>query len=186
MNSARWCPGVGILLITCGCASVPTMPADATERQRELASGYSLLYELVHKQSRLGGILILKSATDETKDVIEQIARVSTDAKEKISAFAQEDENLGLDHANLPVLERGTRDAIESATGKGLLFAGESFELKLLLTQTEATNYGSFLARTLAGVEENAQRKQWLSDFAQSYGELHEKVVGRLGVGKGP
>ena len=170
---------VGLLccLMVAGCAG---LSAGAGVRDRVLSNGYSLLHDLVSKQSQVGGILILKSASRETESLIKAIAKASQDADQKIQRFVEKDDRLTLHRPGLPQIEQATRDKIESATAQKLLFAGDGFELELLLTQFEATKYGSYLAGRIAREDTHDAHREWLENFSKLYAGLHEQVVARL------
>ncbi len=145
-----------------------------------LSNGYSLLHDLVSKQSQLSGLLILKSASPQAKQVIQQITQASTEATQKINDYARHDPRQVLGRLNLPDIEQAARDAIESAATSQLLLAGESFEFTVLLSQYEATKYGAFLADQIANADDLKTRQQWLASFAESYRSLHEQVLALL------
>lgn len=168
--------------ILLACASTPSPPTDAIPQvDARLSSGYSLLHDLVMKQRGVDKILLIKSVSDPTADLIREIAQLSGQAQNRIKAYADEDDHIGLDRSALPQIEQATRDAIESATAKRLLFISPWFELDLLLTQYEATKYGGFLARQLAKLDPSEARRQWLDQFSEGYQRQHERVVARLG-----
>ena len=173
-NTAFMISLIGVSLAS--CAVSPDLPTMANEQQRQLTEGYSLLYELVSKQSQVDSLFVLKTASKPCVQVVTQIAQASKDASARISSICDDDPMLVLDRASLPRVESATRDAIESATSKALLFAGSDFEVRLLLTQYEATRYGSHLAGELAATDPNTSRGQWLEEFADQYAQLNESV----------
>lgn len=144
--------------------------------------GYSLLYTLADKQSNVDKILIVKHTSTKISAEIKQIAQVFGQAKERLDGFAKEDSGLSFKMAHLPSMEEKTRAAIESTTTKDLLFSsGKAFELRLLLTQVQALDYGGHLATQLADQERNAKRKEFLTQFAKQCEEHHKQVVELLG-----
>lgn len=178
---SRHCLWAIALLMLSGCAAPKQQSADAqAPANTQLSHGYSLLYSLVSKQSNLDKVLILKSASEPTKQLIKRIAQASAAAKKQIEELAKLDPALVLNDEGLPAIESATRAAIESATSKQLLFGGDSFELRLLLTQVEATRYGAALARQLAAADPDPARVSWLESFAQQYEDLNRDVIARL------
>lgn len=138
------------------------------------ARGYSILYDLMSDESRVGGIFLLKRVTPETHKLIKEIAAVSADAAKHLKP-----------HAGAPVrwpkLETLSRDAIEKATRHRLLStSGTRFEVELLLTQTNATEYGSSLAQQLATLVPSPDEKAWLTQLSRSYKDLNRRAAGRL------
>ncbi len=170
----------GLCLVMLSCQSTPAPPQPGDPLAPSLLEGYSLLFELVSKQRQVDGIFLLKSASKTTTDVVVSIAKLSQQAADQIQAFADQEAQLTLDRESLPTVERSARGAIESATTKELLFADEGFELRLLLTQVEATRYGASLAQALMEIEKNTPRHQWLKQFKDRYARAHTDVYERI------
>ena len=75
-----------------------------------------------------------------------------------LEGFARHDPSIKLDDIRLPSGETATRRAIASTEEKELLSqTGDTFELTLLLTQTEALSYARHLAK-VAGENEVPSR----------------------------
>jgi hypothetical protein len=191
---------LGSPIALAGCAEDPLRPEKASESRSpepvqvekqskalvpakllRLNHGYTLLYELMGKQSDVDKILILRDASEPTQAVIHEIAAACTNAKKQLEVFAKGDPQLHMDLKDLPEAEVDTRAAIQSATTKKLLL-GSGFELKLILTQVSATEYGAFLARTLADLDPDKVRVAWLKELEKNLQDLYQKVVGRLAV----
>src|ERR1051325_31144 len=133
-----------------GCASVQEKVPFVGEKYRTRNEGYSLLYELASKQSNVDKILIVKHAHPKIAALIKEIAQTFGQGKDQLESLAQKDPRLSLKSIHLPPLEQKTRESIEATTTKTLLFAsGKEFELQLLLTQVQALDYASHLAKTL-------------------------------------
>ena len=171
---------------TTGKTSRETPSAQQPDRkQSQISEGYAMLYELVSKQTGLDRALVLGGGmNDQTKALIREIADVSKQAVAKIRGFAQADPSLGLKQTGLPEVELKARAEIESSITRRLLFAGKNFEVRLLLSQSDATEYGAALARELAERDADPQRRAWLKEFADRYGKLRERVEQRLTVRK--
>lgn len=151
----------------------------------ELNDGYHLLHELVSKQKRVSTALIIpfKKVSDPSRTLIKEIAQVSTEATQQLEAFAKSDPSLQLDAGMLSPIEKATRQDIESVASRRILGAGgNDFELQLLVAQVDATDYGAALARQLAEVDNNAERSQWLRDFAAKYEQFRQRAIERLSV----
>ncbi len=168
-----------ICAIVAGCATARRMPSDGSERDRELSHGYSLLYNVVNKQSDLDKIFFLKRPPETTRALIEQIAEASRQAARKLRTFAENDPSLALDDQGLPVTEDNTRKAVEASTRNRLLF-GDGFELRLLLTQAESSNYVAHLASTLAEADGNKDRAAELKAIAEQFRGFNDKVIARI------
>src|SRR5690606_15604557 len=79
----------------------------------------------------------------------------------------------------LPVVEENTRQAVEVTTRNRLLF-GSGFELRLLLTQVESSNYLWHLAAELAEQEEDEQRSAMLLEISEQFKAINEQVLARV------
>lgn len=174
-----------LLLAMSACAPTKTRPPPSGDAPRNSVSeGYALLYELVSKQSGLDKALVMGGMGTDGKALIREIAEASKSAAAKIEAFAKADASLDLKHTALPEVEVRARSATESAATKHLLFAGKEFELRLLVTQADATEYGRMLAKELREVDQDRERRAWLKEFSAQYGKLRDRVEGRLTVRK--
>jgi hypothetical protein len=166
------------LLGFAGCSTVPPVIPIFGRPARIRDEGYSLLYTLADKQSNVGKILIIKSASAKVSAEIKEIAQVFSEAKGQLDGFAKEDSGLSFKMSHLPSMEEKTRAAIQSTTTKDLLFSsGKAFELRLLLTQVQALDYASHLANELADQEGNPKRKEFLTQFAKQCEQHHKQVV---------
>jgi len=155
--------------------------AQETREELGLNDGFTLLYDLMGKESGVDKILILRNASVQTQTVIREISKVCATAKADLEKFAKLHPLLEMDRRDLPKAEVDTREAIEWATTKKLLLGGD-FELKLILTQVSATEYAAFLTETLAERDKDKERKAWLEGMAKIFQDLHQKIVQRLTV----
>jgi hypothetical protein len=161
-----------------GCASVQEMIPIVGEQYRVRNEGYSLLYELSGKERNVDRILIVKSANPKVSAEIKQIAQMFGQAHDKLDSFAKQDAHLRFGMTRLPTLEQKTRDSIESKTTQQLLFlSGQDFELQLLLTQVQALQYATHLAKELGSQDDNKNRKTFLGQFSKQCEQHHQTVV---------
>ncbi len=140
--------------------------------------GYGLLHELVSKQKDVSKILIIKKEKSDLHAVIKEISAVSHEATKRLEAFAAQDKSITLKSKGLPWVEEKTRASIESARTKQLLGSSKrKFELELLLTQSEALTYGTHLAKSLAQIETEPQRRDYLTQLSGQLDGLYVKVL---------
>ena len=167
-----------------GCSS-SRRPLLREERESsvevKLRHGYALLYELMSDEGNAEKIFILKRASERTKSVVRVISAVSREAKTRLESFAAVDPALKLDRSSLPEVEARTREAIGKATAKNLLLGGD-FEVRFLNAQAKATQYASYLARTLAEEDPHPERREWLEKLGSVFERLEEKLLSRLEV----
>jgi hypothetical protein len=174
----------GILLaLTTGCL---TSPKPAQDRPSGTVSDlrnntYSLLYDLLQDERHLSKLLIVKRESRDLNRLVKKISDLSAIGADRIKAFALADRSLQILTLSLPPGEVATRKAIAD-TKKHLLLgtSGREFERNLLLTQLEALNYGSHLAKVAAQEETNGDRAAFLRDIGKSLNDLHAEVSGLL------
>ena len=146
-------------LATTAAAPAGKKELTAEEKLKELRlnDGFTLLYELMGKESDVDKILIFRNASMPTQTIVREIAKVCITAKDHLDSLAKKSPLLRMNQHDLPKAEMDTREAIEWATTKKLLL-GSEFEVKLILTQISATEYAAFLAQTLADRDQDKER----------------------------
>ncbi|MCE9591151.1 MAG: hypothetical protein K8S99_11580 [Planctomycetes bacterium] len=176
------------VLMAMGCQTAPqakaTQPAGVDAHAVMLNEGYSLLYELCGKEKDVDKAMWLHKVDPRVEAVVKEIAQASAAAKARFEAFAAADPALRLKMRPLPKLEVSTRDAIEATQTRLLMTAGDAFELRLLLTQTDSMQYGSHMAKVLAAQDANAERKAYLEGLSKKLDQFRDRVVALLEVVK--
>jgi hypothetical protein len=111
----------------------------------------SLLAQLLDQEKNVSKVLIIKHASHELSVLIKAISTAAADGAKRLKDLAQDDPTLDLRRQDLPVGEKASRDA-EGKTEEHelLLSSGANFEFNLLLTQAQALDYGSHLAKIAA------------------------------------
>jgi hypothetical protein len=171
---------LGILPATLGGCKVPghsagtiTLPQDQTR-----ANSYSLLYQLLEQQRHVDKLLLVKMESGELKLLIKAIAAASATGAKRLEEFARHDATIRLDQTSLPPGETATRNAIANTKKKELLTPfNSSFELDLLLTQSEALSYAWHLAKVAAASEPNYRHARSLNDLSTEMKNLHGQVL---------
>src|SRR5580658_2022001 len=126
-----------------------TQPAEDKMQVRNNAS--SLLEQLLDEEKNVSKVLIIKHASRELSGLIKAISTAAADGAKRLKGLAQYDPTLDLRRQDLPVGEKASREAIAKTEEYDLLLSsGADFEFTLLLTQAQALNYGSHLAKVAA------------------------------------
>lgn len=186
MNRKHFLFALGLpLALGLGCRLSPPVTPSSSKNGSTLrsvrANCYSLLSDLLGKERHVTTILIIKEERRELKALIKRIAETSGRAADQIKAFAKTDPALSLDRLLLPVGEVAVRDAIEKTSTDDLLHAsGKDFEVKLLLTQTEALNYAAHLAQVAAVYEPDARQARTLQNLGREFQQLRQEAVSML------
>ena len=144
-----------------GTASSPAAPApaSATAGHTEETNGKmqvrnnasSLLAQLLDQEKDVSKVLIIKRGSRELSGLIKAISTAAAEGARRLNSLAQEDPAFDLKRLELPAGEKASREAIGKTDEYDLLLAsGADFEFTLLLTQAQALNYGSHLAKVAA------------------------------------
>jgi hypothetical protein len=178
---------IGIFIFIAGCATKPQPVAPSAAAPPPVAEdarlairnqGCSLLYHLLSDEKNLSKILLIKKEQSDLGELIKKISNFSGDTAKQFEAFAKADSHLHLNMDGLPQAEKETRDLISKTRAKELVTkSGEKFELRILLTQSEALTYGAHLAVVAQSHETDEARKKFLADTSQALQDLHQAVI---------
>jgi hypothetical protein len=123
----------------------------------------------------------IKPEHTDLKKLVKRIATTSGTGATLLEKFARDDPSIRLDDIRLPPGEVAVRDAIASAKEKELLSqTGDTFELTLLLTQTEALSYALHLAEVAAENEPQPERARALAGLSDDMQNLYHEVFALL------
>jgi hypothetical protein len=175
------------ILVLSGCATVePHAKAGASTHvsTTELSGGYALLYDLLSKEKQSSLLSIIKKEPPELKALLEKISDTSKATAKELGALAKLDPPLNLRVTHLPRIELAARESIDKETSKELLHSnGVDLELNMVSSQLAGMNYAAHLARSLAVVEINPLRKEFLHRTDRKFSELHGQVYRMLLAG---
>lgn len=186
MNKLGHAISTGILLaatLLCGCQTAQrtsaTSPAPPPEKSARAtwSNGYALLYQLMTDEQNVSKLRFFKHEQPDVKDLINRIAAASGAAAKQLEAYDKEDGGTDLKDQDLPPGEQTTRDAIASTKKWDLLgHTGEHFELSLLLTQSEAMNYGWHLAEVASRNDSHPERARYLSGLSKQMKGFYQDI----------
>jgi hypothetical protein len=165
-----------------GCQSPKVgTPVESGAAQSTRNNCYSLLHQLLDEQKDVSILRFIKREQTEVKNLTKKIAANSAAGAQLLEEFARHDPSIDLDDIRLPPGEAATRDAIASTRKKELLSqTGETFELTLLLTQTEALSYASHLAKAAAENESQPDRARALAGVSEDMANLYHEAFALL------
>jgi hypothetical protein len=147
----------------------------------EFSEGYGLLYDLVSKEKQSSLLSIIKTMSPELKSLLERISETSKATAKELETLVKIDPTRNLKVTNLPRIEQATRDSIDKETSKELLQSkGVDLEFHMLSSQLPAMNYAAHLARSLAVVETNPRRREFLLQTDRKFSDLHGQVYKML------
>jgi len=141
----------------------------------------SLLADLLGDEKNVSKLLIIKHGSPETDQLIKMISKAADDGRKQLDELAKADHALKLDAMQLPPGEKGARDGESKTKEHELLFSsGVQFEFNLLLTQAEALNYGSHLAKVAADNSSAPEAQREFHSLETSLNNLYARVVARM------
>jgi len=145
--------------------------------KEDLSEGYSLLYDLASKEKQSSQLSIIKTISPELKSLLDRISETSKVTANELETLARINPPLNLEVSHLPTIERAARDSIDRETTKQILRStGVDLEFNMVSTQLAAMNYAAHLARSLAVVETNPRRKEFLQRTDRKFSDLHGQV----------
>jgi hypothetical protein len=184
MMRARRVAVVLLVLLTAGCAVLePRAKENAPTHVNvsAISEGYALLYDLVSKEKQSSLLSIIKKESPEFKSLLERISDTSKATATELEALARINPPLNIKVMHLPRLEQATRESIDKQTSKEILHStGVALEFNIVSSQLAAMNYAAHLARSLAVVETNPRRKEFLQQTDRKFSDLHGQVYKML------
>ena len=175
---------LAMIWILSGCAtSEPGAKDDAPANVKlaELSQGYALLYDLVSKEKRVNLLSFIKKESPDLKSLLERVSEASKATANEMETLAKLDPPLNLKVTNLPRIEDAARDSIDKETSKAILNSeGVRLEFTMVSSQLAGMNYAAHLARILAAVDPNPQRKEFLLQTDRKFSDLHRQMYNML------
>lgn len=141
----------------------------------------ALLDDLLGDEKNLSKILIIKHNSDELGKLVGDISKTAGDGAKMLESIAKTEPGLNLKATSLPSGEAAARKAISKTKEHELLHSKDAeFQFQLLLTQTEALNYGSHLAMVVAENESQPERTREFLRLSAELRNLQERVLAML------
>jgi hypothetical protein len=163
-----------------GCQS-PKAKAPSVNSPSTRNNCYSLLHQLLDDEKDVSLLRFIKSEHSDVRNLVKRIATTSGTGATLLEEFAKDDPSIRLDDIRLPPGELATREAIASTKEKELLGqTGDTFELTLLLTQTEALSYASHLAKVAGENEPQPERARALAGLSGDMQNLYHEMFALL------
>ncbi len=173
---------LAMTLFQIGCAPVLTGPLDQARPEQAsmtLDHGWALLQALLQDESSLSLILGIKNVDESVEVIVREISDTSARALRTLGPLMNSGVSTGTDDG-LPLIERNARHLIANATAASLLFAGSSFQTKLLVSQHKACEYAAALATSLAVAEGEPSHSDALHGVADSFSKIAAKIMAIL------
>lgn len=180
-----------LMLAAGGCSQVPLVrqpevkpvgPSSANTEQIQLrANAASLLFDLIEDEKNVSKIFVIKSGNQEVKGLIQLISATALAHEQELNHLAQLDPELNFKALGLPPGEMAARKAEAKSEEYDLLFSsGANFEFNLLLTQAQAENYGSHLAKVAAKNATLPEEIKTFTGMSEAMQHLYEDTVKQM------
>src|ERR1039457_3280394 len=167
---------LSVACVLTGCQS-PKAKSPSVSSASTRNNCYSLLHQLLDDEKDVSLLRFIKPEHADVKNLVKRIATASGTGATLLEKFARDDPSIRLDDIRLPPGELATREAIASTKQKELLGqTGDTFELTLLLTQTEALSYASHLAKVAGENESQPDRARALAGLSDDMQNLYHEV----------
>ncbi|MGB6199315.1 MAG: hypothetical protein WA871_14575 [Candidatus Acidiferrales bacterium] len=141
----------------------------------------SLLNDLLGDEKNLSKILIIKRHYPRLAVLVKAISKTASDGADEMDAMAKDDKSLNLHALQLPPGEVATRAAIQKTKEHEILFSsGQKFEINLLLSQTDALDYGSHLAKIAAENSTSPEQEKKFHSLDVALNALFVRAVARI------
>lgn len=197
MRSQLWNLFIVSLCGLCGCqlfnsksdlspeSSIVDVATNQTVDLPTRNNALALLYDLMGDEKNLSKVLLIKHPSEQLRKLVKDISSAAGEGVKMLDSMAKKEPGLNLKQTDLPRGETATREAISKTKEHALLHSADAeFELQLLLTQTDALNYGAHLAQVAAANESEAESRQKLSSLSAQLTALQEQVVAMLRKGR--
>jgi len=159
----------------------PKEGSDASNKVEVRNNAASLLADLFHEEKNVDKVLIIKHNSKALGELMKAISTTAGDGERKLEELAKGDKTLNLHALELPPGEKATRAAISKTKEHEILFtSGETFELNLLLSQTDALDYASHLAKIAAENSSSPEQQREFHALDVALHNLFHRVVARI------
>ncbi len=165
-----------------GCQSPPVAPLSETPASQTVRNNsYSLLHQLLDQEKDITLLRFIKRENTDLKKLLKRVSATAESGEKQLELFAKQDPSIRLDDYRLPPGEVKVRDDISAEEQKKLLHQyDDRLEFTLLLTQIEALNYASHLAKIASENEFDPDRARYLATLGVEMAGLREEVITRV------
>ncbi len=179
------------IFMVCGCSEIPSSsrptakpvgrPLESAAQIQLRSNAASLLFDLLEDEKEVSKIFVIKDGSQEVIGLIQLISATAVVHERELDQLAQVDPGLNFKTLGLPPGEMAARKAeAKSEEHDLLLSSGAEFEFNLLLTQAQAENYGSHLAKVAAENSTLPAEIKTFTDMSAAMLRLYEKTVKQM------
>lgn len=167
--------GLAAILLTI----TPALAGSSNASQDFLNNGYSQFYHFCDQEKDLSLLTYIKSTPAAVADYQKRISSTARDDMAILSKFAADNKALRLNKPSLSSFETNVRTSMDFDRNKQLLIGttGALYAQAMLMTQSEATNYGLHVAKVLAESEPNPARARAMARICERWTSLHAEAA---------
>lgn len=178
----------GLVAAVAGCAGVPLSHSEQnavpSEKIAVLNHGYALLYKKARELAGIHKLLVVKSQSKKTGDMIDALSDFGSNLSKKLEKMVKQYPSLSIEHTGLPKVEKkkrgGVRDYFLEKMAPLVGRTDKAFDRTLLMTQREELNQLRFYASSIASVERSSHRKHMLQRVRQHADKLYKRLQNLL------
>jgi hypothetical protein len=161
------------------CSFAPDCRGSDDSDRQNLNAGYFLLHHLLDDEASLPILLDLKHAPREIQDFAKEISLTAKGDMAILEKIRDANSIVSWDKNPLPKFEQDVRTSIADEKQHQLLFGTSNgdFVRALLVSQAEASNYASNIAKVLAQhLKEDPDQQRDLSRISERWHALNVKT----------
>ena len=183
VQSLRRVALLSLAALVSGCSLLGPKPSQLTPTSDpdSINVGYVLLYQIVATQKNSDKLLIIKSASADTRKLIKEISDEADKIENEIIKISKQAPPFKLDQRVLPLIEAKQREAASSERGKEFLGTnGKEFERLMILTQSGVLTTERNISRVMREEEKNPERHAFWVKTTKTFDELYAKLIDLL------
>jgi hypothetical protein len=152
--------------------------AQTESNRQSLNDGYSQFYHFCDQEKDLSLLTYIKTTAPEIADYQREISSTARDDMAILTKFAAEDKGVRLNKVSLSGFEQDVRTSMDEDRNRELLLntSGAAYGKAVLMTQSEATNYGLHVAKVLSQREPNPDRAKAMNRIFMRWSRLHAEA----------
>ncbi len=171
---------MGSLLLP-GCERPTADPVPAQESNRDLLIAYGILSDTLADESKLDTLLLLKRVTfsrpvPEIEDIMKRLAASAEERAEELEELRTLEPDVSAEPVGVDAIGAAITGAAKEA-GTDEMLGGDSFGIRFVLLQAQATRMVAAIAEAAAGMETLPERSAWLTSLAAEYEGFREELI---------
>lgn len=153
----------------------------AQSDQDERLVGYGLLAESLSAEGALNWLFLMREVTlqgpqKEVGHLMKRISKISRQRVKELERLRKLAPNVTAPPPPSP-LGDAIQNAAKGLGTKEMIFSDQTFDMRFLFLQAQATRMIAVIAEETAKIDPNQERKVWLAELSKEYEALREEIV---------